>query len=78
MKDDIFEVINDLVLRATLKDRGNLLKPQYKRIWSEDNPLRGYCYLASEWVYHHVPFISKNFTPRMLYVNNDETHYNFL
>jgi hypothetical protein len=72
-KLDYIGYLQDMVNEATLHDKGKLLKPKFQRLWSEENHLRGYCYLVSEWVWHYVP-IADSLTPRMLYVG-EETHW---
>lgn len=62
------------VIKPTLLlDAGKLLKPKFRKEWSENNHTRGYCYLLSEVLYHYFPNYI-NYTPRMVYVGN-ETHW---
>ena len=66
--------ISELIKYTLLVDRGNLLKPKFRKEWKESNYLRGYCYLLSEVFYHFFPQF-KDFTPRMMYINDSETHW---
>lgn len=37
-------------IRAVLSP--DLLKPEFRKTWSPDNPAKGHCYVASEALYH--------------------------
>lgn len=63
-----------IIKEAILKDRGNLLKPKYKKEWTEENYLRGYCYLVSEALYHYVDAF-KDYRPYMIYMTETDTHW---
>jgi len=70
----VFINMEELIKEAILKDRGNLLKPKYREEWTEENYLRGYCYLVSEVLYHYVPTF-KDYRPYMIYMTESETHW---
>lgn len=46
-------MIQEIINNAVLKDKGNLLKKNYKNNWNKDNPTYGYCYIVSEAIYHY-------------------------
>lgn len=51
-----------------------MLKPEYRKRWSSDNPTYGYCYLVSELLYHYVYPNSVSYTIDLSSVGED-THW---
>ena len=66
--------LQEAIKAAILLDEGKLLKPKFRKEWKESNYQRGYCYLVSEVLYHFVPQF-KDFTPRIMHISPDETHW---
>ena len=66
--------MEELIKEAILKDQGSLLKPKYRKEWTEENYLRGYCYLVSEVLYHYVDAF-KDYRPFMIYMSETDTHW---
>lgn len=44
----------ELVDRKLLELGNSMLKSPYKKLWTEDNPTWGYCYIVSEAIYHYI------------------------
>lgn len=67
-------MLEEAIKEAILLDKGNSLKPNFKKEWKESNYQRGYCYLVSEVLFHFVPQF-KDYTPRMMRISPTETHW---
>ena len=55
-------------------NQGKLLKPKFKKEWTEENYLRGYCYLVAEALYHYATTY-KDYRPYMIYMSETDTHW---
>lgn len=54
MKPELLLDMNH-IHKKLLELNGHLLKPNYKKLWSRENPTLGYCYILSEVLYHYIP-----------------------
>ncbi|OGI17141.1 MAG: hypothetical protein A2287_05845 [Candidatus Melainabacteria bacterium RIFOXYA12_FULL_32_12] len=63
-------------LTNTLKQLGpKLLKDPYKFLWTPENPTLGYCYLASELLYHYIVPNKEDYKPMIIKFDNGTTHW---
>jgi hypothetical protein len=58
-------------LHNALQTMGNRhVRPEYRHLWTSDNPTYGYCYVISELLHHLIP----ETTPKVLH-SKEGTHW---
>ena len=67
--------MNQLLLRIQGSLSPDLLKPAYRHQWTTANPLFGFCYIASESLWHLLGGPKSGYTPYVARDDNGGTHW---
>lgn len=68
---NVFDISQSFINDKLSLLNGELLKPEYRKLWSIEKPTTGYCYILSEAIYHYC-----NGTFEIYYIKvNNQTHW---